>query len=138
MCNSKDNSRRREVVKAGSVHKEKGGFHIIELNSPINMSGSTVFMIVVIGCIALGWWLYRRDKRQEKKRERREGRMETLEGMPRSNHYGQEMEQMLPLLHMLSRHLPPPIPIAYNPAPPRMYRNAQHYTTPPHLSLIHI
>ena len=138
MCNSDSKGDRRRYTKAGNIHDEKGGFHIVELNSPINMDGK-MFIVIILALLAIAaWYVYRRDKRQERKRlreekaideERDEKRLKKLqlakkihaleddgvEEIPRSSlrHPPLELDQLAPLLQCLRQLAAQPLPTAY-------------------------
>ena len=68
MCNSKSEDKRQRRVQAKNLntHEESGGFHVVEVNSPINMSSSTwVIIIIIIAVIA--FWYYKKYRRESKK-----------------------------------------------------------------------
>ena len=72
MCKTKD--RHYKLVKAGNNHEESGGFHLVELNSPINIGSGTTIFLFALALLALGFWAYQRDKRSEKRREAKEAK----------------------------------------------------------------
>ena len=140
MCNSA--APKKKSVKAGNLHEEKGGFHVIELNSPINISGSTMFFLFLLLCLALGIWLYLRDRRQEKRRvrteqreerererEERERRRECDRVVPPSANTTADLTHLLPLLSIL--RAPPPTPSVYPALPPPVPDPYSLYPLPP-------
>jgi len=67
-------SSKRQVARANSIHNEEGGFHLLEVNSPINISGTTwlliiVFLGVVFTCF---YYQYRQHQRQERRLDARD------------------------------------------------------------------
>ena len=65
MCNSDSKEDRRCYTKAGNLHEEKGGFHVVKLNSPINLDGKTIFFIILALLAIGGYYIYRKDKHKE-------------------------------------------------------------------------
>ena len=61
-------SSKKAVVKAESAHEESGGFHLLEVNSPVHISGSTWALIAIVaGLFALAFYVcHRRDIKEEK------------------------------------------------------------------------
>ena len=70
MCGSNS---KKQVVKAESVHDEEGGFHLLEFNSPVHISGSTwILIFAFICCLAGGiYYCYRKEKKSDRKYESR-------------------------------------------------------------------
>ena len=56
------------MVRAESAHEESGGFHLLEVNSPVHISRSTGALIAIVaGLVALAFYAcHRRDIREEK------------------------------------------------------------------------
>ena len=70
MCNAQTEDKRQRRIKAKNLntHEESGGFHVVEVNSPINMSSSTMMLIVIV--IAIGLYFYCKKYRRESRKER--------------------------------------------------------------------
>ena len=67
-------SSKRQVARANSIHNEEGGFHLLEVNSPINISGTTWLLIIVfLGVVfACFYYQYRQHQRQERRLDARD------------------------------------------------------------------
>ena len=138
MCKSQQPLKKE--VRAGNSHEESGGFHVVELNSPINVSGSTLFFLFLLASLVLGIYLYYRDRKNEKKRARREEK-EEREGreraQPRAAPAPQpDINQLIPLLNLVRSQSPVPVqpqPSLYPalPAPYPAYNPYAGYQSPP-------
>ena len=70
MCNSQSEDKRQKRIRAKNLntHEESGGFHVVEVNSPINMSSST--WLLIVGIIAILLYLYCKKYKREGRKER--------------------------------------------------------------------
>ena len=80
MCGS---TTKKQAVRADQVHSEEGGFHLLEVNSPINISGSTWVLIALIAGAAgvVIYYCYRKEEREDERRRRRPRRERSLDSL---------------------------------------------------------
>ena len=60
MCKAQQAKLRDDRQKATNIKNESGGFHLVEVNSPINMPSSTIWIIAAIICLLIAAFIYRR------------------------------------------------------------------------------
>ena len=72
MCNAQAPPPPAKKERAGNLHDEEGGFHLVEVNSPINIS-STAWLLLLLAAASIIFWLIRR-KIQMDTKKRQSGR----------------------------------------------------------------
>ena len=107
MCGS---SSKKQLTKADQVHNEEGGFHLVEVDSPVHISGTTWVIIILIGGIIAGaiYRCYRKDKKEERRYRARE---ETKFGALDTRNVPSNIVQIDPPRPALDPSLPLMLPI---------------------------
>ena len=74
MCQSQAPPPAPKEQSAGNLHDEEGGFHLVEVNSPINISTTAWIVLLLVAAAVAAFFIRRHCRREDDKRSsRREG-----------------------------------------------------------------